>query len=258
MNERVRVRGITIHRPIIYGNTAVPIPEEERLTSKNADHTFRWTVAVRSPVTPPNSKKDVVGGADDLSYFIKRVTFKLHDTYPSPNRNLDKPPFEVTETGWGEFEIGIRITFVAESGEKALSLHHHLKLHQWSPDGSGGVDPSLALPQPSTHAVHSWQYDEIVFHEPYQAFYNILLNHTPTALSNMRKKTVPPIQYPQDANTETNDAETPEFSTPMEKDEAERLETVRRTILAETEKLRQSLLLKEKELEQLKKQLEAQ
>lgn len=26
------------------------------------------------------------GGADDLSYLIKKVTFKLHETYPNPNR----------------------------------------------------------------------------------------------------------------------------------------------------------------------------
>lgn len=64
---------------------------------------------------------DVVGGADDLSYFIKRVTFKLHETYANPTRSMhmfcfvqnraqqlnwglfvdiDKPPFEITETGF--------------------------------------------------------------------------------------------------------------------------------------------------------------
>lgn len=42
----------------------------------------------------------------------------------------------------------------------------------------------------------------------------------------------------------------------MEKDEAERLESSRKSIMAETEKLRQLLLAKEKELAQLKKQVE--
>lgn len=81
-------KGLTIHRPIIYGNTAVAIPEEERKTSKNPDHTYRWTVALRSPTSIPDDKSDMVGGADDLAYFIKRVTFKLHDTYPTPNRSM--------------------------------------------------------------------------------------------------------------------------------------------------------------------------
>lgn len=27
------------------------------------------------------------GGEDDMSYLIKRVVFRLHDTYPTPNRS---------------------------------------------------------------------------------------------------------------------------------------------------------------------------
>ncbi|KAF8528828.1 yeats family protein [Hysterangium stoloniferum] len=254
MSDRVRVRGVTIHRPIIYGNIAVAIPEEERKNSKNPDHTFRWTVAVRSPTTAADNSADAVGGADDLSYFIKRVTFKLHDTYPTPNRNLDKPPYEVTETGWGEFEIGIRITFIQESGEKALSLHHHLKLHQWGPDG-GPTDPTAPPPPPSPHAVHSWQYDEIVFHEPYQSFLNILTSHLPTPLPNIWKKPVPPLQTHQGTISDA-DGETPQFTTTMEQDEAKRLDAARNSIMTETDKMRLLLIEKEKELEQLKRQVE--
>lgn len=44
---------------------------------------------------------------------------------------IDKPPFEVTETGWGEFEIQIRVAFVTESAEKPISMTHMLKLHAW-------------------------------------------------------------------------------------------------------------------------------
>lgn len=80
------VQGVTIHRPIIYGNTATVLTSAERLeTSHYPDHTHRWTVAVRSATSAPDS--DIVGGADDLGYFIKRVTFKLHDTYPNPTRS---------------------------------------------------------------------------------------------------------------------------------------------------------------------------
>lgn len=91
--------------------------QKERDVLPTPDHTHRWTVAVRSAASPPDA--DQVGGADDLSYFIKRVTFKLHDTYTNPTRrkysnlisrdalpltkrftDIDKPPFEVTETGF--------------------------------------------------------------------------------------------------------------------------------------------------------------
>jgi len=81
------VQGIQIHRPIIYGNSSFPLTQAERDASPAPDHTHRWTVAIRSAASPPNDRVDQVGGADDLSYFIKRVTFRLHETYPQQNRS---------------------------------------------------------------------------------------------------------------------------------------------------------------------------
>lgn len=46
-----------------------------------------------------------------MSTYIKKINFKLHDSYANQNRVLTKPPYEVTETGWGEFEIVIKIYF---------------------------------------------------------------------------------------------------------------------------------------------------
>lgn len=68
----------------MYGNTAVILTPQER---ENAppEHTHRWTVALRSAASAPDS--DIVGGADDISHYIKRVTFKLHETYPNPTRS---------------------------------------------------------------------------------------------------------------------------------------------------------------------------
>lgn len=82
--DRVRVKGVQIHRSIIYGNTATIFGPGEKLATTPADHTHKWTVAVRSAASAPDS--DIVGGADDISYFIKRVTFKLHDSYPNFTR----------------------------------------------------------------------------------------------------------------------------------------------------------------------------
>lgn len=78
-------QGLTIIRPIIYGNTATVLTPKERESVSSPDHTHRWTVAVRGAASAPDST--IVGGADDLGYFIKRVTFKLHDTYPNPTRS---------------------------------------------------------------------------------------------------------------------------------------------------------------------------
>lgn len=76
-------------------------------------------------------KDYIPGGADDMTYMIKRVVFRLHETYPNPNRMCEKPPYRVTETGWGEFTVNIKVTFIPEAGEKALSLQHPIKLHHW-------------------------------------------------------------------------------------------------------------------------------
>ncbi|TFK71993.1 yeats family protein [Pluteus cervinus] len=241
-----RVRGLSIYRPIIYGNTATILTQKERETLASPDHTHKWTVAVRSAASIPDS--DQVGGADDMAYFIKRVTFKLHDTYPNPSRNVDKPPFEVSETGWGEFEIQIRITFVQESGEKSMTLYHHLKLHPWTATGEPEIPPlDVAI---KSGPVHSWQYDEVVFSDPTQAFLNTLMAHPPTPLPKVKRRPVPFHQV-NPASLEASKGGTPEFNTLMEQEEAERLLEAKKKIAVQQERMKNILLEKERELERL-------
>lgn len=130
------------------------------------DHTHRWTIFVRDP------------NGQDMSKFIKKVIFKLHDTYPNPSRSIESPPFEVVETGWGEFEITIRIFFVNEANEKNVLLYHHLKLHPYGP-GSENIPAG-------TQPVESYIYDELVFNEPTEAMFEIL-TEKPGALLNAKK-----------------------------------------------------------------------
>ncbi|KAJ8087092.1 NuA4 histone H4 acetyltransferase complex and the SWR1 complex subunit [Marasmius tenuissimus] len=250
-NDKVRVRGISIFRPIIYGNTATLLTPEERKNGVNPpDHTHKWTVAVRSAASVTDS--DIVGGADDLSYFIKRVTFKLHDTYANPTRNIDKPPFEVSETGWGEFEIQIRILFISEAGEKPMVLYHHLKLHPWTASGEPEIPPpEVAL---KMGPVHSWQYDEVVFNDPFQNFLNILTAHPPTPLPAFKKRPVP-FHLANPASLEASKGGTPEFTRVMVLEEAARLEDAKKKVVAEQERWRNILIEKEKELEKLRRQL---
>ncbi|KAH6914725.1 yeats family protein [Coprinopsis sp. MPI-PUGE-AT-0042] len=203
--DRVRQRGITVYRPIIYGNVAVALTDDERAKLSSRDHTHRWT-----PLSPTS---DQVGGADDLSYCIKRVN----------QLDVDKAPFELTETGWGEFEIQIKIAFVGESGEKPILVAHHLKLHPWTATGESEIPP---LDVAIKHGpVHSWQYDELVFNDPMLVFFN------------------------------DSKGGTPEFYSGMVSEEAERLDEARRKVITEQERLREELIEKEKELEELKRQL---
>ncbi|KAF8182160.1 yeats family-domain-containing protein [Mycena galopus ATCC 62051] len=193
------------------------------------------------------SDQDIVGGADDLSHFIKRVTFKLHDTYPNPSRNIDKPPFEVTETGWGEFEIQIRITFVPDAGKKPITLYHHLKLHPWTATGDPEIPPLGAAIK--ADPVHSCQYDELVFNDPFQTFLATLTSNPPTPLVRSRRKPVP-FHLAHMGSLEASKGGTPEFMQQME-EEAERLEEARKAIVAEEERWRAKLVEKEKELQSL-------
>jgi YEATS family len=68
---------------------------------------------------------------------------------------IEQPPFEVSETGWGEFEIAIKIYFHTASGEKPVTLYHHLRLHPYEDDGTG-------QPWPKEKPVTSFNYDEVV------------------------------------------------------------------------------------------------
>lgn len=210
VQQAKRVKNIAVTRPIIYGNIATPLLASERKPDTPVDHSHKWTIFVRDPTE--------VG---DPSYFIKKVVFKLHDTYTNPSRSIESPPFEVTETGWGEFEIAIRIFLAPVSGEKPIQIYHHLRLHPYNHLGVGGyggaggfgaagVQAQRALaaaaaggdtPSPGTGGanaaagpVESVFYDEIVFNEPTEAMFEILTSKPGNLLQNKRIETVPYAQ----------------------------------------------------------------
>lgn len=62
---------------------------------------------------------------------------------------VNSPPFEVQETGWGDFEILIKI-YVCDTSEKPVQLYHILQLYP--------LDKST----PKDQLVVTESYDEIV------------------------------------------------------------------------------------------------
>lgn len=76
-------------------------------------------------------------------------------------------PFTVSETGWGEFEIGIKLHYPPMSGEKTNMIYHHLRLHPYGSDQEKEE-------QIRSGEVKSWQYEEQVFNEPLEPFYEVL------------------------------------------------------------------------------------
>ncbi|KAI9594330.1 yeats family-domain-containing protein [Syncephalis fuscata] len=157
-NSHKRVKGVTISRPIVFGNVATPLP---KVKTNESDHTHRWTVQVRGI------------GDTDLSGYLHSVTFILHETYANPRREITEPPYEVTETGWGEFD----------TAEKPVTFYHHLRLHPYEDDYAVA---STSTPTNKKKDVQAWCYDELIFHEPTEAMYQLLTAHTGSPLPERR------------------------------------------------------------------------
>lgn len=141
--ESARAKGKSVIKPIVFGNESKYFGKKRETDG----HTHSWTVYVK-----PFDEKE------DMSSFIKKVQFKLHESYSDALRTVTKPPYEVTETGWGEFEIIIKIYFV-DAAERPVTLYHLLKLFS---------NPLLAS-QPivgSQGQLVSEYYDEIIFQDP--------------------------------------------------------------------------------------------
>lgn len=102
-----RVRDCRIIKQIVYGNRAVLLPQKNE-----KGHTHRWTVSICifNHSNLINSFQCFIRPYDkdeDLSAYIRKVQFRLHESYANSVRMVEKPPFELTETGWGEFDIQV-------------------------------------------------------------------------------------------------------------------------------------------------------
>lgn len=70
----------------------------------------KWSVYVRGATN------------EDLGVVIKRAVFQLHSSFNNPTRVVEAPPFEVSEAGWGEFELAITLYFHSDVSDKPLTL----------------------------------------------------------------------------------------------------------------------------------------
>lgn len=106
-----------------------------------------------------------------MSVYVKKMHFKLHESYTNANRVVLKPPYEVTETGWGEFEVIIKIYFI-DPNEKPVTIYHLLKLFQTESDIMMGKKNLI-----------SEFYDEMVFQDPLTMMQHLLLQQKPLTLN---------------------------------------------------------------------------
>ena len=74
-----RVKGVCVVKPIIYGNISQHFGKKR----ESDGHTHDWTIYVK-----PYEN-------EDMSSYVKKVQFRLHESYPNPNRIVTTPPYEV-------------------------------------------------------------------------------------------------------------------------------------------------------------------
>jgi len=96
------------------GNTS------DKLSQPTAEgYTHRWVLFVRpsqhSPF-PRFTNRDM----------IRKVVFKLHETFKNPMRVIREPPFEVHESGYGAFTIQVSIYF--RNIERPIVINYELAL----------------------------------------------------------------------------------------------------------------------------------
>ncbi|EXJ89191.1 YEATS domain-containing protein 4 [Capronia epimyces CBS 606.96] len=216
-----RVRGVQAYRPFIYGTEAIPFDPENRPKDAPPDHTHKWKVFVRGV------------NNEDISYWLRKVQFKLHDTYANSVRMIESPPFEVEETGWGEFEIAIKFYFVPESNEKPQQIWHGLKLHPYSGD--------IEQQKRDRAMISSLCYEEVLFNEPVEAFYKILTGGAQAVKSKGAKGSKGIIKAPPTAEIPLKSTPGNKFSREEESKELDRLteavKTVQKLIGEEKDKL---------------------
>lgn len=157
-----RNKGTQVVRPFIVGSTAVPFNETTNPKPAGVpdNHTHSWRVFVKG-------LEDT-----DITYWVRRIQFKLHESIPNHVRMVEGEtgkPFIVSDTGWGEFEVAIKLYYINESGEKPQTLYHYLRLHPY-----GRTEEEKQQMIMEDGEVRSWSYEEQLFNEPYDAFYRVL------------------------------------------------------------------------------------
>lgn len=154
-----RVKNCKITRNFIIGNEAHVLPYGTYPDPPPDGHTKGWKVYVRPLPNGP-----------DITTWLKKVQFKLHHTYADASRTIEAPgPFEVQETGYGEFGVEIRLYFAQESGEKAVYREHYLCLAPY------GSDEQKAR-QEKDNKIVAERMEMIEFNEPTQEFFRTLTN----------------------------------------------------------------------------------
>ncbi|XP_042513732.1 transcription initiation factor TFIID subunit 14b-like [Macadamia integrifolia] len=215
-----RLKDVEISVPIVCGTISFWLGKK---ASEYNSH--KWTVYVRG------------ASNEDLGVVIKRAVFTLHPSFYNPTRIVESPHFELSESGWGEFEIAINLSFHSDVCDKQLDLFHHLKLY---PEDESG-------PQSIKKPVVVETYDEIVFSEPSESFFGRVQNHPAVIVPRLPASFNLPLPGSTDNFNEKKRGDTNDhplnqwFMNISEADELLKLAAARQQVQAHIAKLRRQL-----------------
>jgi hypothetical protein len=204
-----RMSNTSVVIPFVYGSCAFWLGPQQQINQSSSSASsssssinptlasaagvpsHKWTLFVRgdrSNIDGGNSSSSY--SSIDLSYCIRKVIFQLHPSCAQPLVVVEKYPFEVSQTGWGEFEAIIRIVF-KDPNERPVDVVHLLRLYPTtanapamdssssssSSSSSLGQEPAIIPVQllSTERPVVSEIYDEFVFRNPFPGFHNQLV-----------------------------------------------------------------------------------
>ncbi|KAL9087228.1 MAG: hypothetical protein Q9165_006722 [Trypethelium subeluteriae] len=191
-----RVKYISVGRAFILGSQAWALDESNKPEGTPADHTKGWKVYVKGIENGP-----------DITTWLKKVQFKLHHTYANNTRTVESPPFEIHETGWGGFQVEIRLFFASEANEKPQWRTHLLQLEPY------GSDAEIEA-QKAKNLVVSEICEMVDFNEPVEPFYAKLTSEAQWAYMDKGKAKGKNRQGQAWVPKEERTAQLPERSTP--------------------------------------------
>lgn len=215
-----KIKDVEVSVPIVYGNVAFWLGKK---ASESQSH--KWTVYVRGATN------------EDLSVVVKRAVFQLHSSFNNPTRVVEAPPFEVSESGWGEFEIMITLHFHSDVCEKPLTFYHHLKLYPEDESGPMSIKKPVVIES----------YNEIVFPEPSEAFLARVQNHPAVIMPRLPAGCTLPPPVPVEEESKKKRGDTKDHSLNQwflnfsEADELLQLAAARQQVQAHVAKLRRQI-----------------
>lgn len=141
---------VTVPFPLVIGSVAI-------FMGKNADKSasHRWSLYIRGKQH------------ENLENFIDKVIFSIHPSFPKPEREVCSPPYQIFETGWGEFETGVEV-FFKDTSYKSVRFRHHLKLFELNSRGKKVESPNPVV---------SETYEELLFQMPAESYAALAEKH---------------------------------------------------------------------------------